>query len=283
MKSVKIKVNGKINLGLNITGFENSYHNLQTIMAEINLADTVIVRTRKDNLINLSTKGCAMNEVATVDNNVYKTAKAFMEKFHTHGADIILEKKIPVGSGLGGSSADIVATAKAMAKAYDICDDLLPFVSSLCSDGEFLLNGGCWLVSGRSKCTKQVLLDMPVYILLVVPEGESNTRAVFEEYDRINYTEGVANFDEIIELLNDRANTEGTYQIYNALYQSATNLNNQIEIAYNKLLALSPKAISMSGSGCSVYAIFSSLELCLWAKEIISKDFDNCYVKELVV
>ena len=281
MKTVKLSVNGKINLGLNVLGVEENFHTLRSVFAEINFADTISLRTRKDKLISLEVKGVDMSKIAVCDNNVYKTAISFMNEFGTNGADIKLTKRIPAGSGLGGSSVDIVATAKAMAKAYGVDDDLTGFVSKFCSDGEFLLHGGCSLVEGRGHIVRKIRLMRPLYFVIVIPDSNISTKDVFVQYDKKD-RECLFCIDNLIDYLENDAEIRNR-QIFNSLQLPAVELNPKIQEAYLDIEALSPKLISMSGSGSAVYGAFDSVELCFWAKSKLEKKWDNVFVKETII
>ncbi len=248
MKTVKVKANGKLNLGLNVTGRDGEFHSLDTIMCSINLSDTVTVSTSKNKAVNLKTYGFDLSDAAISDNNVYKAARAFIEKFGTCGGAVTLKKVIPVGSGLGGSSADIVATVKAFAQAYGVDEDLLPLVNSLCSDGEFLLNGGIATVSGRGGVCERYELKEPLYFVLAIPEVKSITKEVFAQFDKGDYPGvGFDSKETISRLL--RAETLENRELFNALYQPAKTLNPEIEEIYEAVRDLSPNFFGMSGSG----------------------------------
>lgn len=282
MKFAKEKAYGKINIGLNIKGVENGYHTLETVMAEINFYDVISVSTRRDNRINLTVKGEGEFYVSPLDNNVFKTAKLFAEKYQTKGADIVLQKNIPVGSGLGGSSADIVGTARAMARAYGIDEDLTDFVNSLCSDGEFLLKGGCALIRGKGKVVEKLIPKAALYVVIVIPETEFSTKEVFSEFGNGNYPPDKLNIDEIKRFITDGILPQGKVA-FNALCEPACKLNGEIARAIDEMSALSPIISGMSGSGSSVYGIFETLELCLWAKGCLERSWERVVVKETLI
>lgn len=282
MKFAKVKAFGKLNIGLNIKGVEGSYHALETVMAEINFFDVITVKTRRDDKINVSVKSPRDFNVDLKNNNVFKTAKLFAEKFQTGGADITLKKNIPVGSGLGGSSADIVGVARALAKAYDIEDDLTDFVNSLCSDGEFLLKGGCALVEGRGQVVKKINMKNPLYAVIVIPETDYSTTDVFAEFDKGDYVGDRLDVSDIVSFIEDDKKPFNK-NAFNALYSPACRLNSQISDALDDILSLSPIVAGMSGSGSAVYGFFDSPDLCFWAKGKLEEKWDRVVVKETVI
>ena len=279
IKTVNVKAYGKINIGLNINGKADGYHALDSVLASVSLFDVITLRTRKCKDISLSVKGASAEEISEADNNAYKAVRAFMDRFGTGGAEIKLRKNIPVASGLGGSAADIVGTVRAMAQAYGVNDDLTPLVNSLCSDGEFLLNGGFARITGRGNISQRFVSKFPLYVVIAVPDCLSVTKSVFDKFDDGNYEASNADIENIIYSLSNGEKI-GQRQIFNALAAPAMDLNEDIRKVYQALLDLSPDIISMSGSGSAVYASFESPELCLWAKDKLKRVCDTVFVCE---
>ena len=280
IKTVKVKSYGKINIGLNVSGEEGGYHMLDTVLAGISIYDEITVRTVKDKNINLQVS-CDAETIAVADNNAYKAAKAFSEYFGTFGADIKLKKNIPVGSGLGGSAADIVGVVRAMDKAYGVGGDLVPLVNSLCSDGEFLLCGGFARVNGRGMVKERFRSAKPLYLVIAVPEGQCGTADVFAEFDKGVYPHFGADTDGIVADLKSGEKLPQR-EIFNALSAPAFSINPEVEKVYGKVFSLSPDFMSVSGSGSAVYASFETPELCLWAKQKLAGECAKVFVCETV-
>ena len=96
----------KLNLDLRITGrLPNGYHALESIFTLIDLQDTLCIVPRDDGQIVLQTP---TPNVPDEQNLVVRAAKSLRDKAATpeHGADIWLEKRIPMGGGLGGGSSN---------------------------------------------------------------------------------------------------------------------------------------------------------------------------------
>ena len=122
MRSVKIKSYAKVNLTLEITGVENGYHTLNSLVASIDLYDLLVIKKRKGALSSITMKGMGSESIPPEKNNALKAAEAFSQTFGTDGADITVYKNIPIGAGLGGSSADVVGVINGMAKLYNVGD-----------------------------------------------------------------------------------------------------------------------------------------------------------------
>ena len=148
MKKITIKAKAKINLTLDVVGLNSGYHDINTLVTTIDLYDRIILKKRKDSAISLNCTGVKM-DCAITDNNAYKTAKAFADKFSTGGVDITVQKNIPLGAGLGGSSADIAGVLNGLKALYGVNESVLDIANALGSDSGYMLSGGYAVLSGR--------------------------------------------------------------------------------------------------------------------------------------
>ena len=100
---------GKINITLEIIGrFPDGYHQIVSVMQAIELCDTLSFKHSSSQHINF---GCNMPIIQNDQNLVLKAARLLKEySEHPYGADIHLEKIIPVSSGLGGGSSNAAIT-----------------------------------------------------------------------------------------------------------------------------------------------------------------------------
>lgn len=278
MRTCRVKAYAKVNLFLDIVGTNNGYHDLDTVVVTVNVFDNVSVTRRKDDKIVLKTGGGLYFVCDNEDNNAYKAAKAFCDAFNTNGVDISISKNIPVGSGLGGSSADIAGVLKAMKKLYGIEEDIKPLADSLGSDSGYLLTGGYARLLGRGDKVEPLDIDKKLYILVAPSKGGCNTRECFKEYDSSPLSPVEGGADRLIE--NLKSNKVVGSDFYNALYPAACRVNDRILSVYELIASLSPSAAFMSGSGSSVCAIFETPELCYWALEKVRKLSRYAFVTE---
>lgn len=106
MNKYKIFSNAKINIGLNVFQKESDgYHNIDSIMAPIDLADEIDVTFYSD-LGNLKIE-CSDKNIPTDERNIlYKTYKAFLKKVKRKEKNWYYLKNIPSEAGLGGGSSN---------------------------------------------------------------------------------------------------------------------------------------------------------------------------------
>ena len=277
----KVKAYAKINLSLNITGIENGYHTLESVVTTIDLYDTITVRKRKDDKITLTMKGVGSNDLIDErKNNAYKAGSLFKERFGVKGMDITVLKRIPLSGGLGGSSADVAGVLNALKDLYGVEDDVKPLADELGSDSGYLLTGGFATISGRGEKVSIINSDKDFWVVLVFAESGVNTADCFKKYDEKTSFTPLSN-NEILE----RAIMDGdlkliSSQVANALTVPATQLNEEVERNLNALKDLSPLCASVSGSGSTVFGIFENKEFTLWALDKLKKSgYDAIAVK----
>lgn len=276
MKTSRAKVNGKINLTLNINGTDSeNYHIINSVVAPIDLSDAISVTTRNDKLINLKVRG--MDMLAPENNNAYKAAYEFMTKYGTRGADITVNKNIPVGGGLGGSSADIAGVLKCMAKVYGVNEDLTPLANLLSSDGAYMLRGGFALISGRGEQVEPLNFKEYIHFVIVSLKDGVNSGQCYANFDKMNLPFGGEQTPLCVQAIRNSDLRGICDNCFNALEESAMQLLPQLAQVKADMLSLSPMCVSMSGSGSSMFAVYQTKELCEWARLKLRKKYDVCF------
>lgn len=281
MKTVKINAPAKINLTLGITGKENNYHTLDSVVSTINLFDVITVTSRRDKNINLKTSGLSLEESISAENdNAYLSAREFMQRFGTNGVDIRIKKRIPIGGGLGGSSADIAGTLRAMKLLYDENDEIKAeeikaVADSLGSDSGYLLTGGFARLYGRGEIVRNIDSNKEFYLVLVVAEGGVNTAECFKRFDDKGLKDESVSSDKVESALLDKEDNYYIEGIGNDLFAPAAEINPEVGRAYAEIKELCPRAVCMSGSGSTVYGIFGSEEMSHWAQGKLKGKFDK--------
>ncbi len=267
MRKVKIKSYAKINLTLEITGAANGYHTLDSLVTSVDLFDLIVLKKRKGKLSSVAVKG---GVGASEYNNALKAAEAFSAIFDTDGAEIEIHPNIPVGAGLGSSSADIVGVLNGMAKLYGITDrtKLKALADSLGSDTGYMLNGGYARMKGRGELVEKLSLTNKLYFLLICPRSGVSAKECYQAYDEtpktLEYRGCPA--EDVIRFLEKSEINEGGKYLMNDLFRAACTLNSDVGVAMEEAQSFSPLAANMTGSGSCVYALFETRELCEWAK-----------------
>ncbi len=155
MNEIKIKCPAKINLTLEIVNKrEDGFHNIKSIMQLINLYDYLTIKPAKSG-IQLS--GTSSEIPYNEKNLVYKAADLFFKTTGINeGAEIFIEKNIPIAAGLAGGSTDAAGTLYGLNKIYNALShqELENLCAQLGSDLNVCLNGGCTLATSRGEITE---------------------------------------------------------------------------------------------------------------------------------
>ena len=262
MQSVRIKAYAKINLTLFVTGAAGGYHNLDSIVASVGIYDEITLKKRDDGLITVTMHGEGSEDIPAESNNAAKAAKLFVEKFGTSGADITIEKNIPMGAGLGGSSADAAGVLNGLKKLYNIDDDgeLKRIADETGSDTRYMLTGGYARLFGRGDTVKPIDGKLKLNILLLVPDEKVSTKQCFTSFDKCGFVGGNSDLAEKALISKDIKGLSS--QLSNSLMPSAISLSGGIKKCVDELKNFSPLAVNMTGSGSGVYALFENKKLC---------------------
>ncbi|GGY68833.1 4-(cytidine 5'-diphospho)-2-C-methyl-D-erythritol kinase [Marinobacter zhanjiangensis] len=113
MTEITLPSPAKLNLFLHITGRRaDGYHELQTLFQFLDYGDTLTFRLRDDARINLQPE---LTGVPRDQNLIIRAAEHLQATTGTSlGADIILDKRLPMGGGLGGGSSNAATTLLAL-------------------------------------------------------------------------------------------------------------------------------------------------------------------------
>ncbi len=197
MESIVARVYAKINLSLAVTGKRGNLHTLDMIVCPYRgFYDEAEFTPRKDMkniaLGDVQAEFCAFKPSLFAE-FFNRKLKIISEKFGVGGI-INVKKGVPLGAGLGGSSASVVAALKAV-KGYvksiggsAEADD--GFLLSLGSDVPCMLYGGACRVQGVGERVSPLDCDVPEDICVRIAEGGSDTAkcyALFDENDKGQY------------------------------------------------------------------------------------------------
>jgi 4-diphosphocytidyl-2-C-methyl-D-erythritol kinase len=253
---------GKLNLTLDVTGRRpNGYHDIDSVMQTISLHDLVWIE-RTD---------CRVFDVVgppiAGENLVLKAARE-LEGYTSRALPftIRLFKRIPMGAGLGGGSADAAAFLTAANRLYDLKlkpAELVEIAASIGQDVPFLLSGGTARATGLGSTVSPLAPVPPSWIFLVLcPPVEISTRAVYEAVDG-RAPSGRRTPALVASLSNPPPRPsptpgEGEYRdlFGNDLEPASRRLFPALEQAVARLDGSVP-GLTMSGTGAALFALFT--------------------------
>ncbi|MDE6029139.1 MAG: 4-(cytidine 5'-diphospho)-2-C-methyl-D-erythritol kinase [Clostridiales bacterium] len=260
--TVKLKAFAKVNLSLNITGRDEArgMHVLDSVMMSVDLFDTVTVAERDDERINVKFIGA--DSVSAQNNTAYKAAKAVQDIIGCNGFDITVEKRIPIGAGLGGPSADGAAVLRALDVLYKLPSrgvDMRAVALSVGSDVPFMLTGGLARVQGLGE--ELFFIENKLKLFMVgLPAAPVSTAAAYKKFDELHTDCKLCptDTDELCNLLLD-GDSKAIERLGNALYEPAVSLSP--EIAKNaELLRSYGGTVNLTGSGGMTIGYFTDIQ-----------------------
>lgn len=170
----------KLNLDLRITGRRaDGYHELESIFCLIDLCDTVYLNLRNDGQIILHTP---IEGVPPESDLTYRAAAALKPYSDgLCGVDIWLEKRIPMGGGLGGGSSDAATVLMVLNRLWHCGLDnrqLLGIGAGLGADVPFFIFGKNAFAKGIGEQLTELHIPQQWYVV-VHPPVHISTAAVF--------------------------------------------------------------------------------------------------------
>jgi len=186
MNKLTLEARGKINLAIDVIGkLENGYHQVQMILQEVGLADRISLTLRNNGIFTVDSDMPGLP--TTEDNLAIRAAKAFMQRLgRQEGVDIFLEKRIPVGAGMGGGSADAAGVLKGLNALFGspfTVETLMEIGTPLGADVPFCVLGGCALAEGIGEVLTPLPMPPKLFCVIAKPEASVSTRWVYENLD----------------------------------------------------------------------------------------------------
>jgi 4-diphosphocytidyl-2-C-methyl-D-erythritol kinase len=183
-QSLSLLSPAKLNLFLHIIGRRpDGYHNLQTLFQLLNYGDTLSFIIRQDGEITLNP---AIPGVAFEDNLIIKAVRSLQKHVNPKlGVDIILEKRLPMGGGIGGGSSNAATTLVALNYLWD-CGltniQLQQLGLQLGADVPVFVNAQTAWAEGVGDALQAI--DMPKnWFLVVQPDCHVSTQQIFSHKD----------------------------------------------------------------------------------------------------
>ncbi|CUS48785.1 MAG: 4-(cytidine 5'-diphospho)-2-C-methyl-D-erythritol kinase IspE [Idiomarinaceae bacterium HL-53] len=177
---LKLPAPAKLNLFLHITGRrDDGYHELQTLFQFLDMADELEFSKRNDGHIQLSTP---VTDVAHEENLIVRAARMLQSASQTSfGAEIKIDKKLPMGGGMGGGSSDAATTLLALNHLWQInysLPELAQIGIKLGADVPIFLFGEAAFARGIGEQFEAALPTESWYVI-IHPEAHVSTGAVF--------------------------------------------------------------------------------------------------------
>ncbi|MCC2655448.1 MAG: 4-(cytidine 5-diphospho)-2-C-methyl-D-erythritol kinase [Panacagrimonas sp.] len=255
----------KINLFLHVNGRRtDGYHELQTVFQFLDHGDTLFFRPRGDGVCQRENE---VPGIAHDDDLAVRAARLLSQASGANlGADIRIDKRLPVGGGLGGGSSNAATTLVALNRLWNLGftrDELATLGVRLGADVPVFVHGHASFAEGIGERLTTLELPEP-WFLVVTPPVAISTREIFEAP----------------ELRRD------TPRITSRQYRAGSVTRNDCEPVTRQRYPLVDEAMQrlgrfagarMSGTGSSVFAAFASRPEALMARSAMPPGW-SCFI-----
>lgn len=279
-------INAKINIGLYVTGvLPNGYHTLSTIFYPIGTANGTPANPEPFcDILEIVPNGKKESEFffsgnridCPVEKNlVAKSHTAFRSAVQDTGkpcipCDIILQKAIPDGAGLGGGSADAAFTLRMLNSIYGnplSPGELTALASTIGADVPFFIINSPSYAEGTGNILSPCPVSLKGYWITLVKNKESVSTA--EAYRGVEISPAPEYYPDIASL----PVKEWRGRIENMFEKSVFAQLPETEMLKQRLYECGADYASMSGSGSAVFGIFASRENACRALENINAGY----------
>jgi 4-diphosphocytidyl-2-C-methyl-D-erythritol kinase len=256
----------KLNLFLHVVGRRaDGYHLLQSAFRLVDLADTLRFERRQDDRI---TMAVLLEAVPEESDLCVRAARLLQQAGREHGiascgptggVTIHLEKRIPMGGGLGGGSSDAATVLMALNRLWGVGMDragLQALGLQLGADVPFFLSGGNAFAEGVGEALTPLELP-PAWYLILVPPVQVPTAGIFAAPELTRNTKSVKISSFFGASLAGRNGRLGLDFGHNDLQPVVCARYPEVAACLDWLSGFG--SARMSGSGACVFAQFDTL------------------------
>ena len=229
-------------------------------MQTVGIADVLTFGKRAEGIVITTDAG----ELPTDENNlIYKAAKLMMETYGiTEGVRIHLQKNIPIAAGMAGGSTDAAATLKGMRELYELdCTDqeLREIGVKIGADVPYCVMGGTALAEGIGEVLTALPAAPDCILVVAKPDINVSTKYVYEHLDAMD---GYAHpdIDGMVAAIKEGSLAGVVERLGNVLETVTVEAHPIIDVIKQKMLELGAEGSLMSGSGPTVFGIFTDKE-----------------------
>ncbi len=258
MEQLTVKAYAKINLGLDvIKKLPNGYHQVKMVMQTIDLWDELTLEKAESGIF-LTTD--AEGLPTDGGNLICRAAKLMQDTFSLkEGLKIHLRKRIPMAAGMAGGSADGAAAITGINRLFHLglpVPELMRISVAIGADVPFCILGGTALANGIG----EELTSLPplpfCHIVVAKPDLEVSTKFVYEHLDAQGLTEH-PDIDGMVTAVREGSLPGVLNRMQNVLESVTVPAYPVIAAIKDKMLALGAAGSLMSGSGPTVFGIFT--------------------------
>ena len=269
----------KLNLHLEVyPKRSDGYHPIKSIFQTISLVDDLVVSLSGKSL------SCVVECDAMqlpVENTLTKTYRLFCQiSGVTAGVRVKLTKRIPSGAGLGGGSSDAATFLLILNRMFDYplgLNQLEEIANLVGSDVLFFLSGGAAVVTGRGDIVEPIKPREDFCIVVVYPDVHCSTLESYglvDEYFALGKTVNETALQDLEKMYYEPISE---WRFLNTFTNPVATKFPVIFDVMKSLENLGADYVQMSGSGSTVFGVFSNFEVGKDACTNLKRFWNKCY------
>jgi len=255
-RTIRADAPAKINLTLEVLGGrDDGYHELRSLVIGIELADRVVCQTSPVPGIAFHCDDPTLNHA---DNLAARAARMLADRCGGEPAlRIDLNKRIPVGGGLGGGSSDAATTLRLCDHLWETGLDevgLAAIGAELGSDVPLFFSLPSAIIEGRGERVTPVRLRWSGWVLLICPPIPVSTARVYSAYRPVD-SGGLPSVADL-DILHAASATELSGLLSNHLETAVFRVCPTVYSLREALNLLDLTSVHVTGSGSAMYSLF---------------------------
>jgi 4-diphosphocytidyl-2-C-methyl-D-erythritol kinase len=279
------KAYAKLNISLDVTERRaDGYHDMAMVMQTVSLADEVEIRFNDTGVVRAATN---LSFVPGDERNLaVRAALCYLRAVgqEGQGLSIRLEKRVPVGAGMGGGSSDAAAVLRALNEHFDrplSCSELEQMGMKLGMDVPYCIAGGTVLAEGRGELLTPLTPLPETDVVICKPDFPISTPELFSRIDSRSSRcrPDTAGILLALERGDVRALSQRMFNVFEDVLDRRANDINSIK---SMLLGFGAYGAAMSGTGSAVFALFPDAEHARWAADSLRPLHRETYVTKTI-
>ena len=279
--TVNEKGYAKLNYSLDVHAKRpDGYHDLTMVMGSVSLWDDVTASLRTDGRIEAV---CSLPWLPRDERNLaVRAARVFFDALGeaSLGADIHIQKRVPVGAGMAGGSTDAAAALRALNRLTGAglsAEKLRSLALAVGSDVPYCVTGGMMLAEGRG----EILTPLPElpggWIVICKPAFSISTAELFARIDK-RRTTAHPDTQGLCAALRAGDLCGAARRMYNVFEEALPRSSAAVGAIRGALLDAGALGAVMTGTGSAVFGVFEEKTAAAAAHERLSRSYRECFL-----
>lgn len=274
MNQIREKAYAKLNISLDVMAKRpDGYHDMLMVMQTVSLWDDVQITLNDEGRFSASSN---LRFIPGDERNLaVKAAMCYLAAAGEQGkgAHIAMQKRIPVGAGMAGGSADAAAVLKALEQHFQGRlgrEKLMELAAEVGSDVPFCVMGGTALAEGRGEILSPLPPMPDCFFVICKPEFSISTPELFKKLDSANSRRhpDTAGIIQALEKGELRQICRRMYNVFEDVDDRRMRIVSQIK---GQLLDNGALSAMMTGTGSAVFGVFDDEDSARAAAKVMKK------------